>query len=132
MLQVSRSQCRGSYYVDESTARKACTAPPVERGYCCAGGKVSQTTRDSCQGTYSPSQAGALRACKAVILAPNPDAIGKGTAATPGPKSDGADKSKAVITKPNPNAVDKSKAVITSPNSSQMIKKTPPPSDNIR
>jgi hypothetical protein len=42
-------------------------------GYCCAGGKVAQTTQDRCSGFFARAQAEAQRACRVVQVEPKPD-----------------------------------------------------------
>ena len=59
---TTRNQCRGSFFTDETTARRMCAAPPP-MGYCCAGGEVSRVNRTQCRGKYFAEEASARKAC---------------------------------------------------------------------
>ena len=73
MTAATRNQCRGSFFTDEASARKDLHARLHPTGYCCAGGKVSQTTQDRCSGVFARAEAEARRACRVVQVEPKPD-----------------------------------------------------------
>ena len=65
----TRENCRGTFFLDQAQARKACqpSPPPDQYGYCCLNGNVFSSTREKCKGTFFLDQAQARKACRPAV-----------------------------------------------------------------
>jgi hypothetical protein len=132
------SQCTGIFSYNQASVRESCAAPTTT-GWCCAGGRVSQTRQDRCGGTFTLSQSEALGACKAVIVPPktNPGPVtGKPSPDAPKTKVDTGKVVKPLPSDPAKSKVESTKVpkqpasdAPTKVESSKVIRKPPPSSD---